>query len=785
MNRSAPPIPATHLLPALMFVSGVSALVYEVLWSKHLALSFGGDIRAVSIVAATFMAGLAAGSYLFGKVADRSGHLLRLYGLLELGIAAGAVAFVPALGAANRGYLAAARFAPESPLYLGTLQLLLTILLLFVPTLCMGGTLPVACRCLARFGLSRSAGRLYGWNTAGAALGCLAAAFVLLPQLGLHLSGWLAIGGNLAVGLAALAAARPQEGGKTGNVTAERRPRKNDLLAVVALSGFCSMALEILWTRVFLLFFGTTIYSFAIILGCYLVGLAIGGVLYARRLFRLDDRHTLIAWLLVGMGAAVLLSAPCYDRLGQLVVEIHRVSADSWLSLCTLSLAVVFAVICLPTILSGALLPAAVGALHPAADSAGRSVGILLLFNTLGAMGGSLSASFLLLPQLGLLPSFRLLGALLVVTAAAYRLFRTRSAGSHPALFFPCAALALAAAFFPLEWDQKVMNSGPYVYAPRILAEGGLRSSLGRSRLLFASEGVEANVAVTQSRTGHRSLLINGKADANSASDMPTQVLLGQLPMLLHPESLDVLVIGLGSGVSAGAAASHPVRSLRIAELSPSVIRAADFFAAENRSVLADSRLTLFQGDGRHLLATQDHLYDVVISEPSNPWQSGNANLFTDEFYRLATTRLAPNGLFCQWLPSYDLSLPNLRSAVATFLASFPHAEAFWVYGDLILIGGLSPIALDELRLPRFPPTKSSEQLQELGFDSPRTLLREHYLFDQKGLRRFAHDAPLNTDRNPILEFAARDLRQLSDRASRTGERTLNALRQIQEELAP
>ena len=778
--RSPSPRQLVICLPLLMFLSGLSALIYEIIWSKRLALLFGTDIRAVSISAAIFMAGLAAGSYFFGRLSDRSRNLLRLYALLELGIGAGALAFTTALTLLTPIYYAVLSYFPPSPLWQAVPQLALATLLLFPATFCMGGTLPVVCRFFAHEGLSRWLARLYGWNTAGAALGALSSAFFILPRLGLVRGEHLAIAANLLIAVAAFIMSRgaPLPQREAPSRTTPNRSRT--LLLFVALIGGTSMALEILWSRLFVLYFGTTIYSFALTLGGFLIALAIGSALYSRYLHKSVPTRPLFIGLLTLMGGSTLITAPFYDKLPELILSIHKLSDSNWWLLSSLSFGIVLITIGVPVICSGALLPTAAALISSDTETAGTGIGRLVLFNTLGSMLGSLSCALLLIPTLGLLTSFKALACVLILASATYAyVHRAEMHRRTLSAIFTSAFVLVASLSLVPKWDPKIMNSGVYIYAPRILASGGLKPFLGQTRLLYSQEGPETNVAVTRSRDNDRTLYINGKADANSASDMPTQTLLGQLPMLLHPDPQEVLVIGLGSGVSAGAAASHPLARLTVSELSPAVVEASTYFASENRNILTDQRTRLVVGDGRSLLATQTERFDVIISEPSNPWQSGNANLFTREFYRLAAKRLNPGGIFCQWLPSYDLGFDNLRSAIATFLASFENVRAFYVSGDLILLGSCAELPIENLHGTSSLSLQASNSLATIGIQQPAELISLYHLGDHDRLKTLAADAPLNTDIHPRLEFAARDLNYLSNRAQVTGEAILLQLKDL------
>jgi spermidine synthase len=750
----------------LFALSGGCALVYEVLWTKYLALTFGTTMPAVSIVAATFMGGLALGSYLVGRRADEERNLLRLYAWLEVAIAGCAAASPFGVELVTVAHTAVERLLPTHPLVSHVIHLAFGAVLLIPPTVCMGGTFPLMCRFFARRKSGGQIGRLYAFNTLGAFLGTFSAGYLLIPNLGLTSTLYLAVAGNLAIAAVAWHFSRDTQLSGGHDVSAATRPlqpvraREQWLpLLAIALIGFFSLAYEILWTRVLLLFLGNTTYAFSMILSAFLVGLAIGGAVYARMARpELDERRVLIQLTLL-MALAVLVTVPFYDRLAELFLVAHRISGEAWWLLTALSFLLVFAVVGLPTILSGALLPATVALVDPGRARTGQGVGLVVLANTVGAMLGALVAGFAMVPLFGTQVSFLVLVAcnLLLALLLAVRL---KPAGwLRPAVSL-AAATGVAGLFFLPAWDQALMNSGVYIYAPKYLQMGGLRETLARERLLAVIEGEETTVAVHESLDGSlRFFSVNGKTDGGNGADMATQLLVGHIPMLLHPRPDDVLVIGLGTGISLKGLPAHGSRRIDCVEISPEVVEAAAYFSADNGNALADPRINLLVEDGRNLLLTHPQSYDVIISEPSNPWQSGNANLFTADFYRLAARRLNPGGLFTQWIGLYDITPDNLRIAINTLLSVFPEAMAFRAGSDLILVGAKRDLHLDFRNASeRLAIPAVREVLAPLGITTPGCLLARHYLSSEIALRELAGKTRLNTDNRPILEFSGHHL---------------------------
>lgn len=753
-----------RMIYALFALSGFSALVYEVLWTKHLALSFGTTMPAVSIVTAIFMGGLALGSYLIGRHADNERHQLRLYALLEAVIAGMALLFPPTLAILNQAHILIERALPAHPLWAHAIHFVCATILLLPPALCMGGTFPLICRFFARKKSGGQIGRLYAFNTFGATVGALTAGFLLIPSFGLTVTNLVAITLNLLIAASAWILSRKVSFGPHPHTSTEApepppQPQQHwPVLLAIGLIGACSLAYEILWTRVFLLFLGNTTYAFSLILGAFLIGIALGGAIYARKVHSRLNEHQVMARLTVLMGASVLCTAPFYDHLANLFLWAHNVSGDNWWNLSFLSFAIAMAVMALPTLLSGSLLPAASAILQTGSRHTGRGVGLVVLFNTTGGMLGSLLAGFLLIPFIGTEISLRIVsgGNLFLGLWLCWHFRRTVST---PWPQFVVAVVALVFLLLPQRWDQKLLNSGVYCYAQTYARYGGIRYLTGPEKILKVIEGLETTVAVKEIDipTPTRYFSVNGKTDGGNGGDMPTQILVGRLPLLLHPAPQRAMVIGLGTGITLGSVAASPLAHIDCAEISQEVVTASRYFERENRKVLNDPRVRLMVEDGRDLLQIEEQKYDVIVSQPSNPWQSGNANLFTREFYRLAASRLNPNGIFSQWIGLYDITPANLKVAAQTLLEIFPYTLTFKSGGDLIILASLSPLHIDyrllatRLRLPRV-----LDSLTPTDIRTPGDLLARHFLLDDETLRRFAAGSEINTDYRPILEFSFR-----------------------------
>jgi spermidine synthase len=763
---------------ACFLISGAVGLVYEVLWIRMLGLVFGYTVFAMTTVLASFMGGLGLGSYVFGRIADRSTRLLTFYGSLEIGIGLYCFLLPTLLDRAAGLYLWVSRIYGLSYISFSAIQFCLVALLLVPPTCLMGATLPVLVRFFVReeTTLGRQVGLLYSVNTLGAVFGALLAGYWLVPTLGIHTTLRLAVVMNIGIGslvivfdrhLRRLAVPAAAGSPRPVVVPVEATPISDaawNRTAWIVASGFCasgaaSMIYEVTWTRTLSLIIGSSTYAFTAMLVAFLCGIAGGSWAFSRIAGKRKIQAKAFGLLQVGIGVGGLVLIPVFGRMPVWFLELFQFSQAPWF-VQLIQFGVSFAVMLLPTLLIGATFPCVVRVLSRGVGRVGNDTGWIYAVNTAGAILGTTLAGFLGVPFLGVQWAMRIgvlvnlcVGAVVLLTAGERERGRLRGLLTGAAV-----AAAVAAVMLP-PWDPALMSSGVAIYGPRYLSylrAGEFGQSDWQPEVLYYRDGVSATVSVH--RDGPRlSLRVNGKTDAGNTGDMHTQLFSGHIPMLLHPNPKRVLVIGLGSGVTAGAVARYPVEQIDVIEIEPAVVEASRFFATENRNVLADPRVRLIVADGRNFLMNVSAPYDVIISEPSNPWIRGLATLFTREFFALAKSRLAPDGLMLQWLQSYSLAPDDLRMVAATFRTAFPHS-AFWntQIGDNFLLGSPGPLAIPldriQLRFDELPGVR--EDFARVGFHTPVGLLAD-YLLDPRDLARFSDNSPLNTDDTLWLEFSA------------------------------
>jgi spermidine synthase len=783
------------LFLAAYFCSGAAALLYQVAWARLLTLHMGQTVAAVGTVLAAFMGGLAGGASLAGRLsrqADRP-RALRTYALLEVGIATLAL-LVPAGLALSRPLLAATYADGTGGLTFALARLATSLWVIALPAAAMGATFPVAVRWYAASAdrATADAGRLYAANTAGAALGAAATGFLLLPSLGLAGTTRVGVALNLSAAAGAwwlslretaTAPCRPglQPGPRGSSTPAEperaavpRAKRSPPVKAsgsgrakptpsapgqpwlagaALAVSGFVALTYEVAWTRILALVLGPTTFAFSAMLVAFIVGIAVGSAAATAALPRVRRPALWLGLVLVATAAsAFAISGP----VGRLPLAIARTVADPGASLTTVVWwqgMMVTALLLPMSFASGAAFPLATALASRDPGNISTDASIVYALNTLGAIAGSLVASFVLVPRLGLQSTVLAVG--LVGTLAGLGVVVTGGLRGWTVVWAGAVA-ALTAVFGATrpDWDRSLLSSGAYKYAPYVRT-ADVQSNLEAGTVLYYAEG-PAGVVTVRRVAGSVTLAIDGKVDASNSGDMLTQRLLGHLPALLHPNPKEACIIGLGSGVTLGAVLRHPVTRADMVEISPAVVSASAWFDSENHRALADPRARLLVADGRTHLLLSTRRYDLIVSEPSNPWMAGVAALFTAEFFAAARDRLSAHGVFCQWAHTYDISETDLRSIVATFLSVFPDGSMWLVgEGDVLLIGGRTPVSdrLGTLAASWNRPGVAAD-LAEVNALSAESVLS---LFVAAGadLRRYAAGAAIQRDDRRSLEFSA------------------------------
>ena len=697
----------------LFFSSGALALIYEVIWQRQFALVLGGAAPAAAAVLAAYFAGLGLGSFALGAAAARWPRPLRAYAALEALIAVGALLVAPLLSGLERLHPWLFERLSQHPSLFCLAKALLAFFPLAMPTFCMGGTLPVLGRLVdaGQRRLGCNAGLLYVANTAGAAAGALCVPFFLLPVFGVTGSTWLCATGNLFVALAAwqmdthLARdANPQPQALRTHDEKNRLSWKSPVLVLALLSGLVTFILQVLWNRAFAQVHENSVYSFAVLVSILILALAFGAQLARVGLKRRLAPHKLIGWAWVLGGAAVMVTPWLFLRLTD---GLRYLPSDGgWSRYALRIVEVAMAVLLLPVMFLGVGLPVIMeqAGQQQRADSS-VILGRVLSANIIGSVIGALAAGFLLPRWIGVWSSV-LLTAALLVTAGSWQLVSMMNHTVKALL-----RLALLAGFCASLWPISKVEW------PRVR----VAESEGE-RLVAVSEGTYGIVAVVE-RANSRRLKLNNYYVLGGTASSGDERMQAHVPLLLHPSPRSVAVLGLGTGITASGALFHPVDQITAVELVPEVVTAArDHFAEANGAVLDNRKTRVVAEDARSYLRGTSARFDVIIGDLVVPWRQGEGALLTLEHFSAARQALAPGGLFCQWLPLFQLSEPEVQILLRTFLSIFP--RAFVWRGDfspnqptIALIGSLEPFELK--------PSDIERRIRELRLDPLNPQLAE------------------------------------------------------------
>lgn len=725
-----------RILGPLFFLSGASALVYQVLWLRLLSLVFGVTVYAATAVLASFMAGLALGSWGGGRLAERVRSPLRAFGVAEIGIGALAFASPWLLAALTPVYVALQTRLPEALVIQSLARFAGSFAVLVGVTTLMGTTLPLVLKAAAASasGIGPRISVLYAMNTTGAVMGALLAGFYLVGSHGIAASFRIAALTNVAVGLAALifstrlAPAVEEPSLRTGTplVAAADRPSglPRTALVVFGLSGFAALALEVLWFRVLVYFVPATTYAFSTLLGAVLAGLAAGSFAATPLVVRPERILFRLALLQLATALAVPLAA-CALALG------YRAE---WLAPGDVYVSLILAFP--PAFLMGMSYPMGL-ALWAARDATAggvdaRRAGDLNSVNLIGGIVGAVAGGFVVLPAFGTRAGLCILASMYLVS---FFLLCRDGGWSRP-------RMALCAAAF-----------GAFVAAslsvPNLIDAVTTRRYAAGEQLFWWKEGAQTTAAVRIRPSGRRLLYLDGLHQASDARDVVLMHrLIGHLPMALHPNPARAAVIGLGGGVTAGAVSQHH-SMVDVIELSPSVVESAAWFSHVNYNVLRQPNVTLRIDDGRNFLLSRSGRYDVITADLIQPEHAGAGSLYSREYFRLVRRALAPGGLALQWIG--DRPAHEYRLMVRTFLEVFPNST-LWAGGHL-LVGSVRPptfVRSEFARQLQYQPTRAA--LEDVGLGRFEQLL-ERYVAGPAELKALTGPGAVLTDDRPVVEY--------------------------------
>ncbi|AKT38813.1 fused MFS/spermidine synthase [Chondromyces crocatus] len=817
-SRPRPGVSSPLAVAALLFGSGAAALVYQIAWQREFRLIFGSSTAASAAVLAIFIGGTGAGSLLLGRRADAHPRPLRLYAVLELAIAAFAALSPPLFDLARAAYRGVGGTF-HLGMGVGTLlRLVLAALVLGAPTVLMGGTLPAAARSVAspHDPQRRVVGVLYAANTLGAVLGCVGATFGLLEQLGTRHTLWAACVANVVVALLGwlLSSARQPTPSSTDTHALEAAPAlaqepSHDalpeaspelplpprfVLAFAAISGFVFFWMELVWYRMLGPLLGGSVYTFGLILAVALLGIGLGGLLYGaapRRRPRPSRRPDALPTAAAtrrgptaeGLALTCALEALCLaipfalgDRLALLALALRPDAGAPLLQFLPGWFALTAIVVLPAALVAGVQYPLLIALLGAGREHVGRHVGAAAACNTLGAMAGSLLGGFILLPGLTAIGSWRAVVVTLILMGLAAWLLPLRAPQRAAAPASPLteerplrrlritapaamvlALLCLAATGPTAAFRHSPIGAGRvdrmYLDAPA-LARSFLQNA--RQVIVWETEGRESSVALDA--TDGLAMVVNGKVDGNARGDASTQIMGGLIGAALHPDPQSAMVIGFGTGSSAGWLAAVPsIARVDVAELEPAMREIGERCALVNHDALENPRLRLLVGDAREILLTVPASYDVIFSEPSNPYRAGIASLFTREYYEAARGRMNAGGLFLQWVQAYEIDVDTLRTLYATLGSVFPYVETWYIgWHDLLLVGSMEQPIHDVTALrARLAAPPYRDALTRVWRTEGLEGFLAHHLASPAFASTFGAELthPLNTDDHNRVEF--------------------------------
>lgn len=753
------------VLLVTVFAVNFLSLVYQVIWTRNIMAIFGSTALSVSTTLTVFLSGIALGGYLGGKWIRQVENKHRTLGILL--VILGAYCFFVGYLFQAIDLIFAMFHGIESPIITNLLKLFFTFLILIFPTTIIGSIFPITTYLYSveTGKLGKDVAFIYFLDTFGAALGALISGFILVPMVGLRESSFISAGLYILLGIllfvmkgaaweaAPAKAAQPKK-------TVQLDSVRVFILAALFFSGFSALVLEVVWARYFHLIFGTSIYAFSIVIAAFLMGLSIGSFLIKRRLEGMKDPVLVFAYIEILIGGFALLVIRSSAWIEVLYYKLFYLIDSFYVFQATL-FTIAFIIMLIPAALMGANFPLAIRIFGRDTETRGEDAGLTFSFNTAGGIIGAFAAGFIIIPLLGLeKTNFLAFAGYLAIGFAALLIAKRQAL--HYAIGVGAAAAFIIGGF--VFGSAPSLNYGVYY--------GGIRHSTVESfvtqkkvmenEIAYSKHGFYGLVSVRYNPSDSLvQLLNNGKVDASiSLTDMRTQILIGHMPLLMHPKPERVLNIGLGGGFTVGAIKSHPdVKDIDVVEIDPLVVEATGtYFKDYNNDALTDPRIHMHVHDGRYFLKTAPHKYDVIVSEPPNIWVSGVSMLFTKEFYRIVDEHLNPGGILFQWAPGYEMSEDDVKLILKTIRERFEYVTFWMQVTDIVIFASHTQPMVDPARvasamsLPRIAsdfqtifPGSTPDQV--VSFLAQPAVQFEEVVFQLGDFNTY------NTDNLPHLEF--------------------------------
>jgi spermidine synthase len=756
-------------LYCLFFLSGGSALIYEIVWQRALNLVFGVSTLSVSAVLAAYMGGLALGGFLFGRRADRTPHPLRLYALIELGIAVTGllvpIALSPAASLAAR--------LPAGGTGYAIARVLLSLLVLGIPTTLLGATLPVMSRLMLRKDGKRGSvfSLFYAVNTLGAVTGAALTGLVFLRVLGMTQSLWIAAAINVftacaAMFLSRLAGDKAQSPAElTGRPGLPKTPApagrhwnaaSGFILFCAVLTGTLCTGLEVVWSRILGILTSNSAYGFALILIVVLFGLFLGSLVNALWSRRPGNPWRRLACCQLLLAGITVFAGPFFHTTPEWLASWCDQASPTRIFLGELLLTT--AALFVPSILMGMSLPLLAGMVVESPNF-GQALGKLYAVNTLGCAIGPFLIGFILIPTIGIHGTLGICFAISIVvalTAVLCRVGRVFEAhhspmvgledSTHPTRYSPSVFAIVGILAFSTAWF--LVPAGRYLKSPVEAPR----------QLLYYAEGDSAVVAVIEEAGGSRSILVDGQPVAGTGgTSVVDQKMLAHLPLLLHPSPHRALTVGFGSGGTSYSMTLHGI-DVDCVEIEARVPGAAEHFASENHGILSHPRYRLILDDARGRLRDADRPYDVIVTDCTNIQYRSNADLYTTDYFRLMRDLLSADGIAAAWVPANGIHGSDLKTLIRSFRAIFPHTSIWFMNtlptDFLIVVGTPKPLRIDMAAWQaRMREPGVYADLATVGLADARRLAFT-LLTAGDELSAYVGDGPLHTDDRPILAYS-------------------------------
>lgn len=780
-------------------ISNMASLIYQISWIKSLSYVFGTSVYSIGVVLSCFMAGLAIGSFLIGKISDKHPDPVKLFAYIEIIIGLYALATPFLFSLLHQPYGALYEIFGNTWMFYLMLSYI-AFAILIIPTGLIGGTFPIMNRIYAKriSTIGKDVGIVYSIDTIFAALGALAAGFILIPWAGIN--GTITIGALFNIGAGILLFTKTKNTG-ISLLTAESTRKDNTknnisesiqkvsklktyasyfkqnkaaidqisgiekiILAAFFLSGFAALASEVVWTRFLSLAFGTSIYALSIITATFLIGLSLGSFVVSKYITKNKDLIPLFAYIECGIGLSSLLILMFFDKLDIPYLYLYY-TMNSFYPFMGALFILILAIMIVPTMLMGATMPVVSKILTTRIENVGMNIGTIYSLNTFGAIYGSFFASFTLIPTLGMTKTGALGGFVNIFIAIVIFVAYTRKNKEyrHKKRFYSVAGIAIIILIYVSMSTINPLFAGVYYHGTQMDDLQSWEDAKNSIEVLHYDEGLYSSISVIK-QNDYISLRTNGKTESSNVPiELVSEYMLAYIPLFANKDPQHTMMIGLGGGFTLHSIANfNEIETIDVIEINPQVVEVTEkYFSQYIHNVEDDPRVNIIIADARNHLLTKDKKYDVIISQPSNIWCWGEGGLFTQEMYEIVRDDLNEEGTFCQWMPLYEQNIEDFKIFLSTFQSVFPYSDLWIIGSDAVIIGSMDQISYDYGNIRNH--VYGNEMIYNdfnimadvLAAQGKHGLLNHMlipYWISNDDIKSFSNGI-INTDDKPILEF--------------------------------